>query len=105
MSEISWLPESMWYIIPILASITMAATQALKTKFEMNSVWTQVTSWVISIALAVISWFIGIAPVGEPTWLSLIILGLFTGLTSNGLFDLKTIREWIEKLFSLKPKV
>ena len=104
MSEISWLPESMWYIIPILASITMAATQALKTKFSMNSVWTQVTSWVISIVLSVGGWFIGIAPVGEPTWLSLIILGLFTGLTSNGLFDLKTISEWIEKLFSLKPK-
>jgi hypothetical protein len=104
MSEISWLPESMWYIIPILASITMAGTQALKTKFSMNSVWTQVTSWIISIVLSVGGWYLGIAPVGEPTWLSLIALGLFTGLVSNGLFDLKTIREWIEKLFSLKPK-
>jgi hypothetical protein len=104
MSEISWLPESMWYIIPILASITMAATQALKTKFSMNSVWTQVTSWVISIVLSVGGWYLGIAPVGEPVWVSLIALGLMTGLISNGLFDLKTIREWIEKLFSLKPK-
>ena len=104
MSEISWLPESMWYIIPILASITMAATQALKTKFSMNSVWTQVTSWVISVVLAVGGYFCGFAPVGQPAWASLIALGLFTGLVSNGLFDLKTIREWIEKLFSLKPK-
>ncbi len=104
MSEISWLPESMWYIIPVLASITMAATQALKTKFEMNSVWTQVTSWIISVALSVGSWFCGIAPVGEPVWASLIALGLFTGLVSNGLFDLDTIKKWVEKWFSLKPK-
>lgn len=104
MSEISWLPESMWYIIPILASITMAGTQALKTKFSMNSVWTQVTSWIISIVLSVIGWYTGIAPVGEPTWLSLIALGLFTGLISNGAFDIKTIQEFIKKWFSLKPK-
>ncbi len=104
MSEISWLPESMWYIIPILASITMAGTQALKTKFSMNSVWTQITSWIISVALSVIGWYTGIAPVGEPTWLSLIALGMCVGLISNGIFDIKTIQEFIKRWFSLKPK-
>jgi len=104
MSEISWLTESMWYIIPILASITMAATQALKTRFSMNGVWTQVTSWVISIVLSIASWFCGIATVGEPVWASLTALGIFTGLVSNGLFDIETIRKYIELWFSVKPK-
>jgi hypothetical protein len=44
---------------------------------------------------------LGLINLGEPTWLSIIALSLTVGLISNGLFDIKTIQEFVEKWFSI----
>lgn len=93
--------ESFWYMAPILASITMAGTQALKTKFGITGFWIQAISWILSAILSVGSWLLGLINLGEPTWLSVIALSLTVGLVSNGLFDIKAIQEFVEKWFSI----
>ena len=96
--------ESFWYMAPILASITMAGTQALKTKFGITGFWIQATSWILSAILSVGSWLLGLINLGEPTWLSIIALCACCGLASCGYYDIPTIKELVKKWFSFIPK-
>ena len=41
----------------------------------------------------------------EPAWLTLVLTGFVVGLASNGIYDIPTIRNWVNAWFSnLAPK-
>ena len=97
--------ESFWYIAPILASITITITGAIKEKFGiMKGIWPQVVSWAIASLLSVAAWLFGFVQVGEPTWLSVVALCACVGLSSNGIYDIPIIKEFINRISPKKLK-
>lgn len=97
--------ESFWYMAPILASITVTLTGAINGKFNIsNGIWPQVVSWLVGSLLSVGAWFLNFVQVGEPTWLSVVMLCAVVGLSSNGIYDIPVIKEFINKIFPKKLK-
>jgi len=41
--------------------------------------------------------------VAEPAWLTLTATGLVVGLTSNGIYDIPVIQDFIARVFGEKP--
>ena len=96
--------ESFWYVAPIIVSITMALTQAINTKFNIQGWYQQLVSWIVAAALAAGAWGLNFVSLGTPTWLSLIAFMAVCGLSSNGVYDVPAIKALIEKWFSIgKP--
>lgn len=92
--------ESFWYVAPIIMSITVALAGAINGWLKVTSpVWKQVISWVIGSLLSVATYFLGFVQMGEPQWLGVVALCVVVGLSSNGIYDIKFIHEWINKLF------
>lgn len=91
--------ENFWYVAPILASITITIAGAINNKFtQIQGFWKQVTSWIVASVLSVGAWLLNFVQLGEPTWVSVIALCAVVGLSSNGIYDIPTIHNWINKL-------
>ena len=97
--------ESFWYMAPILASLTVTLTGAVNGKFNVSGIWAQVISWIIGALLSVGAWFFGFVQVGEPTWLSVVALCACVGLSSNGVYDIPVIKEFINRIFPNPKKL
>ena len=92
--------EEFWYMTPILSSITVFLTGLINGKFKIvKGIWPQVVSWAVGSLLSVGAWFFELVHVGEPTWLAVVVLCGVVGLSSNGIYDIPTIKEFIDKLF------
>ena len=97
--------KSFWYMAPILASLTITITGAINGKFNITKgIWPQIVSWIVGAILSVGAWFLSFVQVGEPTWLSVIALCAVVGLSSNGVYDIPSIKEFINNLFPKRKK-
>lgn len=100
--------DAFWYYAPILASLTVTLTGAINGRFNITSgIWPQIVSWVVGTVLTVGGWFLGLIPLGEPTWLAIVCLCAVVGLSSNGIYDIPFIKSIIDKLplkFALPSK-
>lgn len=95
--------ETFWYMAPILMAITTFLTGAVVGLFKVaKPVWKQVISWIIGSGLSVGAYFLGLVQIGTPIWLGIVVLCIVVGLSSNGIFDIPAIRNFIEKLFKYK---
>ena len=93
--------ESFWYIAPIIAAMTVTITGAINGKFNINKgIWPQLVSWIVASILSVCAWQFNFVTLGEPTWVSAIALCAVTGLSSNGVYDIPTIKALIKRLFN-----
>ena len=91
--------EAFWYYAPILASLTVTIAGAINGKFNItNGMWPQIVAWLVGIVLTVGGWFIGLVPLGEPTWLAIVCLCGVVGLSSNGIYDIPFIKNLIDKM-------
>ena len=89
-----------WYMAPILSSITVMIAGAINGKFKIvKGIWPQVVAWAVAAVLSVGAWLLEFVHVGEPTWLAVIVLCAVVGLSSNGIYDIPTIKAFIDKLF------
>jgi hypothetical protein len=61
-------------------------------------------AWITGAVLSVAAWFFGLVTVGEPTWLAVVVLCVVVGLSSNGIYDIPTIKAFIDKLFGEKKE-
>jgi len=91
--------EAFWYYAPILASLTVTIAGAINGKFNItNGMWPQIVAWIVGVVLTVGGWFIGLVPLGEPTWLAIVCLCGVVGLSSNGIYDIPFIKNLIDKM-------
>lgn len=103
--------ESFWWIAPILVFATTALTGVINGAFKIKGVWQQIVSWIVGIILSVAAWALSaytpivLITFGNPVWLGVICLCIVVGLASNGVYDIPTIKNWIDKWFSNKPKI
>lgn len=99
MSTTTLFTDAFWYYAPILASLTVTLTGAINGRFNITSgIWPQIVSWVVGTLLTVGGWFLGLIPLGEPTWLAIVCLCAVVGLSSNGIYDIPFIKSIIDKL-------
>lgn len=97
--------DAFWYYAPILASLTVTLTGAINGRFNItNGIWPQIVSWIVGTVLTVGAWFLGLVPLGEPTWLAIVCLCGVVGLSSNGIYDIPFIKSIIDKLQLALPK-
>ena len=94
-----------WYMASSLSAVTVFIAGLINGKFNIvNGIWPQLVSWITGSVLSVAAWFFGLIPVGEPTWLAVIVLCGVVGLSSNGIYDIPTIKNFIDKRFSSKKE-
>ena len=100
-SIIGIFSESFWYMAPILMSLTVSITGVINGKFNITTgIWPQIVSWVVGALLSAGAWFFNFVSLGEPTWLSLIALMITVGLSSNGLYSIEAIKDFVNSWFS-----
>ena len=92
---LTFLNENFWLVAAMISSITLPVTTAINSKVNPNKVWKQVIAWVTSITLTVGAYFIGAATFNEPVWLSIPATGIVCGLSANGIYDIPTIKTFI----------
>lgn len=97
---LAFFTEHFWATATGLLTISTMITGSINGKFNPNSTWKQVIAWLVSIVLTVGCYFLGLITVANPVWLSLAATGLIVGLASNGFYDIKFIKEWIQSWFS-----
>ena len=102
--------EAFWYIAPILVTMTTFLAglfnQCVVEKFvpEQHRAWLkQLVAWIFGTGLSVAAWGLKVIAFGNPVWLGVIALCVVVGLSSNGIYDIQFIRNWIETWF--KPNV
>lgn len=97
--------ESFWYIAPMLMTVTVALSGLINQGFKINKSWLkQLISWVIGAGLSVAAWALNLITFGDPVWLGVVALAVVVGLSSNGLYDIPTIKNWINSWFIKKTE-
>ena len=91
--------EAFWYIATILMAVTVAVSGLFNKLFKASGIWKQVISWVVGAALSVAAYFLGLIQMGDPQWLGVVMLCIVVGLSSNGIYDIPTIKAFINKIF------
>jgi hypothetical protein len=92
-----------------IVAIIVFVTQFLKDKVfdELKGTGAQILSWVIGIAASFIGTFLNIGMFevvhGQlaTLWYVPIVIGFFSGLVSNGVFDLSLARKIVKAIFKI----
>lgn len=97
--------ESFWYWAPFLMAVTVALAGVVNGLFKITKgIWPQVVAWVIGSGLSVAWYFLGLIQMGEPQWLGVVALCVVVGLSSNGIYDIPSIKSWIDQWFTKKVR-
>lgn len=95
---------SFWYIAPILVTLTTAITGLINQGFKVKPAWArQLISWVMGSGLSVGAWALKVITFGNPVWLGVVCLCVVVGLASNGIYDIPTIKNFVDSWFVKKP--
>lgn len=98
--------ESFWYIAPILMTITVTFSGFINKACKINKAWVkQLISWIIGAGLSVGAWALKLITFGNPVWLGVVSLAIVVGLSSNGLYDIPSIKNWINSWFVKKNEL
>ena len=96
-----------WWLAPSIIAATTFLAGVVNGAFKITKgIWPQVVAWVIAIGLSIGSYFANLISFGDPQWLSVTLMSIITGLGSNGIYDIPTIKAFIdsiEKWFHSKP--
>lgn len=98
--------ESMWYMAPTIVAICIALSKEIIGLFKCNlKHWMkQLISWVVSIVVSIGSIHLGFVNVGEPAWVSQIVFAAIVSLSSNGIYEIQFIKEFVNKFPTLNSK-
>ena len=93
--------EAFWYIAPLLMTLTVAIAGVINGAFKITKgIWPQVIAWTVGALLSVVAWVLKLVEFGEPVWLGIVMLAIVIGLSSNGVYDIPTIRAFVDKWFN-----
>lgn len=88
----TFFTENFWAAVSLIATITVPVASFINTKFEPKKIWKQVISWGVGFVLTVVCYFLNMINLGEPLWITILLTGFVAGLSSNGLYDIPTIK-------------
>ena len=93
--------ESFWYIAPLLMTLTVALAGVINGAFKITKgIWPQIVAWVVGALLSVVTWALKLIEFGQPVWLGVVMLAIVVGLSSNGMYDIPTIKAFVDKWFN-----
>ena len=102
---ITFFSNDFWLSATVIAAMTTSLTGVINRLLKPNGTYKQIIAWFVSIVLTVGCYFLNLITVAEPAWLTLVLTGFVVGLASNGIYDIPTIRNWVNAWFSnLAPK-
>ena len=91
--------ESFWWASPILVTLTMTITSTVNNYFNItNTTVRRLISWGTGAILSVLAWVFEIVQMGTPEWLSVVAFCITVCFSSNGVWSIDSIREFIEKI-------
>lgn len=94
-----------WWLAPILVMFTTGITGLINQGVVIKQPWLkQLISWVIGSGLSVGAWALQLIAFGNPAWLGVVALCIVVGLSSNGFYDIPTIKNFIDSWFKTKPQ-
>ena len=96
--------ESFWWVAPILMTLTVAITGVINGWLKIEGFWQQLISWLVGSGLAVGAWALKLVTFGDPVWLGVVALCVVVGLSSNGVYDIPTIKAFVDSWFYPKIK-
>jgi len=85
-----------------LVSLVILVTQFLKKLIKTEGLKTQILSWIVSVVLAVVGYFLQLGIFIDLAWYWILIYAVSAGLIANGIAT-KQVVEAILSLF--KPKI
>lgn len=92
--------EAFWYIAPLLMALTVAIAGVINGAFKITKgMRPQVVAWVVGTLLSVAAWALKLIEFGDPIWLGVVMLAIVVGLSSNGVYDIPTIKAFVDKWF------
>jgi len=92
--------ESFWYVAPLLMTLTVAIAGVINGAFKITKgMWPQIVAWAVGAALSVLTWLLKLIEFGQPVWLGVVMLAIVVGLSSNGVYDIPTIKAFVDKWF------
>lgn len=95
------MSESFWYIAPLLMTLTVALAGVINGAFKITKgMWPQIVAWVVGALLSVETWALKLIEFGQPVWLGVVMLAIVVGLSSNGVYDIPTIKAFVDKWFA-----
>lgn len=93
--------ESFWYVAPLLMAATVSLAGVINGAFKIvNGMWPQIVAWIVGAALSVLAWALQLVQFGQPVWLGIVMLSVVVGLSSNGVYDIPTIKAFVDKWFN-----
>jgi hypothetical protein len=90
--------DQFWYVAPILVAVSTALTGVINQLLNPNNTWKQIISWIVGAGLSCAAIALGFLG-AEIGWASYVAMSIVVGLSSNGIYDIKFIHEWIDKWF------
>lgn len=96
--------ESFWWVAPILMTLTVAITGVINGWLKLEGFVEQIVSWAVGSGLAVGAWALKLVTFGDPVWLGVVALCVVVGLSSNGLYDIPTIKAFVDSWFYPRSK-
>jgi hypothetical protein len=95
--------ESFWWVAPILVTLTTALAGLINQGFKVKQGWLkQLISWLIGAGFSVGAWGVKAITFGNPVWLGVVCLCIVVGLASNGIYDIPSIKAFINSWFNKK---
>lgn len=94
--------EQFWTAAPVLVSLTTTLAGLINQYLDIKSIYKQLISWAVGAALSTGCILCGF--IGEASWKSYIAMAVVVALSSNGLYDITTIKTWIGTWFPSKKR-
>ena len=91
--------ESFWWAAPILVTLTVALAGVINGALKTAGFWSQLVAWLVGTGLSVGAWAIKMVTFGDPVWLGIVALCVVVGLSSNGVYDIPTIKAFVDSWF------
>lgn len=93
--------ENFWYLAPLLMALTVSLAGVINGAFKITKgMWPQLVAWLVGALLSVAAWAIKLIEFGDPVWLGVVMLAVVVGLSSNGVYDIPTIKAFVDQWFS-----
>jgi hypothetical protein len=91
--------EAFWWIAPILVTLTVALAGVINGWTKAHGFWAQLTAWLVGSGLSAGAWALKVIEFGDPVWLGVVCLCVVVGLSSNGVYDIPTIKAFVDSWF------
>jgi hypothetical protein len=90
--------DAFWYMAPILVTLSTTLTGVINQAFNVPDKAKQPISWGMGAVLSCLAIALGF--LGENIgWESYVAMSAVVALSSNGIYDIEFIKNWIDKWF------